>query len=333
MVIGGATGAAVWRVAHIAGLGSHDQLAFVIVGMAACFGAVAHAPVAVLLMVAEMTGSLALLPPAMVALVVASVAVGGTTIYRSQLGRRSDSPAHRFGFPAPGPSTTPVSEVMTRPRLVLDGSTPAGEALRRLTEMRLPGAPVVNPDGSFIGSAQTPVLRDLVGAGETGPVGRLADTEAMTLPAESGLDAAIEALPASKGGWVPVLDDRMQVLGIVSSTDLVRGWQQTMRQSVRALSAAARSTVLLEGRAGLEQPTPIATLGLPPGTTVVSVLRDGSLIFPDGRTELTTGDHVTVLTRQRHAGAATAALHLEQVSAKRPNRPLGEQRVNGVWTG
>jgi CIC family chloride channel protein len=42
---------------------------FVVVGMIACFGSVAHAPLSVMLMVAEMTGTLALLPPAMVAVV------------------------------------------------------------------------------------------------------------------------------------------------------------------------------------------------------------------------------------------------------------------------
>jgi CIC family chloride channel protein len=41
---------------------------FMVVGLIACFGSFAHAPLGLMLMVAEMTGSLALLPPAMVAL-------------------------------------------------------------------------------------------------------------------------------------------------------------------------------------------------------------------------------------------------------------------------
>jgi chloride channel protein, CIC family len=89
MVIGGATGAALWRTAELCGLHTHDQAAFVIVGMMACFGAVAHAPLAVMVMVAEMTGNVSLLPAAMTAIVIAVMVVGDTTIYRSQPATRS----------------------------------------------------------------------------------------------------------------------------------------------------------------------------------------------------------------------------------------------------
>ena len=49
-----------------------------------------------LLMVAEMTQNLALIPPAMLALMVSGLIMGERTIYRSQLGTRRDDPAgHR----------------------------------------------------------------------------------------------------------------------------------------------------------------------------------------------------------------------------------------------
>lgn len=314
MVVGGATGAALWRLGHLAGIASHDQVAFVIVGMAACFGAIAHAPISVLLMVAEMTGSLALLPPAMVALVVASLVVGETTIYRSQLRHRSDSPAHRFGFGLPAASSTPVTSVMSTPRLVFTADVLAVDALDQLEGCGLPGAPVVNSDGAFIGSLQTPVLAEAVGAQTDGPpVGRLADVEAMTLPADAGLDAAIDALPASKGGWVPVLDDRMHVVGIVSSADLIRGWQQTMRESVRSVAAAARTTTIVEGEVGagaVPDGVPLSRLPLPRGTIVVSLVRDGSLVFPESGTNLQSGDQVTVLARARAADEVKFVLGL-----------------------
>ncbi len=63
---------------------------YVIVGMAVVFGSVSHAPIAMLLMVAEMTGNLALVPLAMVAMATATLVVGDTTIYRSQLETRAD---------------------------------------------------------------------------------------------------------------------------------------------------------------------------------------------------------------------------------------------------
>ena len=99
MVIGGTLGAAMWRVLteveSALGIDANvgdSPAVYVIVGMAAVFGSVSHAPIAMLLMVAEMTGNLSLVPLAMVAIGAAAVVVGDTTIYRSQLEAREDSP-------------------------------------------------------------------------------------------------------------------------------------------------------------------------------------------------------------------------------------------------
>lgn len=73
-----------------------DAAPFVIVGMMALFGSIAHAPFAVMLMVAEMTGNLSLLAPAMLAIAVATLLVGDRTIYTSQLPNRASAPAHRL---------------------------------------------------------------------------------------------------------------------------------------------------------------------------------------------------------------------------------------------
>jgi CIC family chloride channel protein len=69
--------------------------------MMALFGSTARAPLAVMLMVAEMTDSLAMLAPAMLAIGIATLIVGDRSIYSSQLRNRSESPAHRFRFALP----------------------------------------------------------------------------------------------------------------------------------------------------------------------------------------------------------------------------------------
>lgn len=100
MVIGGTLGAAVWRVLHSLAPGTPFDSAvgpspgiYVAVGMVAVFGAISHAPLAMLVMVAEMTQNLAVVPGAMLALVVASLIVRERTIYRSQLATRHDRPS------------------------------------------------------------------------------------------------------------------------------------------------------------------------------------------------------------------------------------------------
>ena len=52
--------------------------------MVACLGSIAHTPLAAILMVVEMTGSLTVLPPAMLALGIASLITGEATLYSSQ---------------------------------------------------------------------------------------------------------------------------------------------------------------------------------------------------------------------------------------------------------
>lgn len=99
MVIGATLGAALWRLLHEIAPGSTfaDTVGaspgiFVAVGMVAVFGAISHAPIAMLVMVAEMTQNLAVVPPAMLALAISSLIVGERTIYRSQLATRADRP-------------------------------------------------------------------------------------------------------------------------------------------------------------------------------------------------------------------------------------------------
>ena len=99
MVIGAFLGAAVWRVFEplVPAMG-HNPAPYVIIGMMCCFGGISRAPLAVMLMVAEMTGSLSMLAPAMIAVGLAWLIVrrSDDTIYRSQLKSRADAPAQRL---------------------------------------------------------------------------------------------------------------------------------------------------------------------------------------------------------------------------------------------
>ncbi|MCW2553531.1 MAG: chloride channel protein [Mycobacterium sp.] len=101
MVIGGFVGAAIWRLADLAGLPGFPAGpgVFVVVAMMACFGSVAHAPLAVMIMVAEMTGSFSVLPGAMIAVGIAYLLItrSSVSIYRSQRLNRESAEAERRG--------------------------------------------------------------------------------------------------------------------------------------------------------------------------------------------------------------------------------------------
>ena len=152
MVIGGMLGATVWRLGHnVLPHMPASPAPFVIIGMMALFGSVAHAPFAMMLMVAEMTGNLSLLAPAMICVAVATAVVGDTTIYASQLPDRTHSPSHRLRMSFPLLHAMTAAEAMIPLRsaaditssLQVDERTPLDEALGLMTEADANGATVM----------------------------------------------------------------------------------------------------------------------------------------------------------------------------------------------
>ncbi|HYY08949.1 MAG TPA: CBS domain-containing protein, partial [Actinomycetota bacterium] len=281
---------------------------FVIVGMIACFGSIAHAPLAVMLMVAEMTGSLELLAPAMVAVGIATLIVGDHTIYEGQLKSRADSPANRFRFGMPLLGSVPIAEVMTAPRLTLRSDEPVERALAELRERGLKGAPVVGRDGSFVGSVAPERLAEQDG---DRPLSELLDTAAPSVHAGANLDAVVEALATMGVDWVPVLDDERRVVGVVAAADLIAGQRLALREALRRFEAWPRGTTLVEVRVGQGSTfvgRRIADGGWPPGSIVVTIQRDQQLLFPEPGTTLREGDVVSLLAATSVVDRLTAEL-------------------------
>ncbi len=99
IVIGCFVGAALWRLADLAGAPAlpAGPGVFIVLAMMACFGSVAHAPLAVMIMVAEMTGSFSVLPAAMITVGVAYLLIIRTDvgIYQAQRLDREAAAAER----------------------------------------------------------------------------------------------------------------------------------------------------------------------------------------------------------------------------------------------
>ena len=115
LVVGAGTGALIWRLFEPTGVVPHSPAAFVVVGMAACLGPVAHAPLAVLVMAVETVGSAELLGPGIIGVLVAGLVVGRTTLYRSQLDRRE--PVVPADTPVPVRADAPAPEISDAPGL------------------------------------------------------------------------------------------------------------------------------------------------------------------------------------------------------------------------
>ena len=99
IVIGAFVGAAIWRLGELTGLPGVPEGPgiFVVVGMMACFGSVSRAPLAVMIMVAEMTGSFSVVPGAIIAVGIAALLMSRTnvTIYEAQRLNRETAAAER----------------------------------------------------------------------------------------------------------------------------------------------------------------------------------------------------------------------------------------------
>jgi len=99
IVIGAFLGAAIWRLGELSGLPGVPNAPgiFVVVGMMACFGSVARAPLAIMIMVAEMTGSFSVVPGAIIAVGIAALLMSRTnvTIYEAQRLNRETAEAER----------------------------------------------------------------------------------------------------------------------------------------------------------------------------------------------------------------------------------------------
>ena len=298
MVIGGFLGAAVWRLSEGLPAVPHSPAPFVVVAMIACFGSIAHAPLAVMLMVAEMTGSLEMLAPAMVAVGLATVIVGDQTIYESQLRNRAEAPAHRARFGLPLLASMPVRAAMRPPRLALHDDIPVREALERLTELGLSGAPLTDGDRTYRGSVD---IDQLVRADPDAAVRSIA-ANLSAVPEEATLEAAVEIFATDHVTWVPVLDADRRVVGTVGTADLVAAYRRSLASSLESLPSIFPGSVLVEEMVHPESAVTgraIADVDWPAGAVVVAIQRDDQLLFPEPKTVIADGDVMSVFVPAR----------------------------------
>ena len=231
--IGGYLGASVWvafqAVPALQGW-IPNPAPLVIVGMMAMFAGVGRAPIAAVLMVSEMTGTLALLAPSMVAVVTSYYLVGPAfTIYRSQVRRRSDSPAHRGEYHVPVMKNVLVRDALNPKVITLTTEDTVERAYRILSERGFGGIPIVK-DHAIVGML---AVRDVLAV----PRDKLAETSVskvmttnvvLAYPEETLLEA-LEKMTLSDVGRLPVVRRGTRVLlGILTRTDLFRAYDRAV---------------------------------------------------------------------------------------------------------
>jgi chloride channel protein, CIC family len=300
LVIGAFIGASVWRLFEpiVPSMG-HNPAPYVIVGMMCCFGGISRAPLAVMLMVAEMTGNLSLLAPAMVAVGLAWFIVqrSDDTIYRSQLKSRADSAAQRLLLGMPILGNVSVRQAMAPPKLIMRGGSAPLAARHKMESAGVSGAPVVDDEDRFEG---TVALRDLlrIGRDTDRTMEALVDVSAPTVAVNEHLDVAVDAMATASPHWVPVLDSERRVVGTIATSDVVRGYRLGLLARLQDMhaegDASGSDRVRIESGSPLVG-QPLRNSGLPVSIIVTSIVRKQDLVVPSGNTVIEVGDELALI--------------------------------------
>jgi CIC family chloride channel protein len=227
MAIGGLLGAFMGGLFHMFGLFMWiDVSAAAIVGMVAFFCATAKTPIATIVMGSELTSGYGLLAPMMIATVVAYAASSlNSSIFKSQVTTRRESPAHRGEY-----DTSILRELKARDAsspqfLLVGGLTPIGDVL----DMMKAGAvdAVFFGDGlpGADGKLRVVSLNDVLAAQGTGrPV--LAAARSQEVPVISDTDSLYDAfnLLMSAGAEIIAVSRKGAIAGKISYKDIARAY-------------------------------------------------------------------------------------------------------------
>lgn len=225
LVIGGMLGAVVWALFRMIIPGFQPSpAAFVIVGMMSFFGGVGKVPVAVIVMVSEMTGTYTLLVPSMIATTLAYVITGKNTIYRSQVSSRADSPAHRAEYSVPLLQKLTVKDAMSKKVITVRPNSYLSEVADLMTKNRIKGIPVTDSNGDLIGII---TLSDILQIDPKERVEKTVETvmikdPVVTYPDED-LYVAFQKMAVNQIGRLPVVNaGNRRLIGIVTRGDIAR---------------------------------------------------------------------------------------------------------------
>ena len=208
-------------------------ISMVVIGMMAFFGGVSKSPIAVIVMVSEMTGSYELLAPSMLATTLAYLITGKHTIYSEQVPLREDSPAHVYDYIVL--RKVRVKDVMRKDIPVLSPETSPSEALSIMALHTLRGLPVVK-DSKVVGMVSYEDLKIKVDPDDMDRI-KVGDVMTkklvVTYPDETVYDAFNRMLEYDVA-QLPVIDrDSGKFIGLITRKDVRRAYDVLLSRQMK----------------------------------------------------------------------------------------------------
>ncbi len=214
-----------------------NPAAYVLVGMASFFAGVASAPIGAMLMVTEMTGGYALLPPLMLVSVLSILLSRGHSIYEHQVKDRFSSPAHLADLTINVLEEMRVADVY-RPSTTVASVEP-GTRFERVREMVLGSddatVPVVDAGGRLVGLLTAEQIRPVLDEHQLDTFIVAGDIAAppMVLQPDDDLFRAHELFRSSGCPQIPVVlaadpEDPFagRIVGMLDYRDMMRAYER-----------------------------------------------------------------------------------------------------------
>jgi len=197
---------------------------FAIVGMMAFFGGAAKSPLAVIIMVVEMTGGYGLLAPAMLAVTLAYLLTGRSSVFVNQVDSLEDSPAHAEEYETLVLKRVKVSDVM-RQRVQAVSPTTSLKTAQDLMQLdQIGGLPVVS-SGKLAGIVtRTDTLKIEPSKLAEIKTNEVMSKELVVVCPEEDLFSALNKMITKGVGRLPVVshENPEKLLGIIARADIAK---------------------------------------------------------------------------------------------------------------
>ena len=207
-------------------------LLLMVAGMAALSATIVGAPIAMVMLVFELTQSYDFAVAAMLSVVVATflshISFGHSLFDQQLSNRKIDISRGRSHLEL---SARTITDIISQQYLSFTPETSAGTVLDMMTKGQQTEAYCIDVQGNYIGKV---MLYDLVSTKRAQPAGSLAASDHIAISVNDSLQTAIERAADFVGETIPVLsEDGTQMAGIVTEGDVFSAYLDTQRDIQR----------------------------------------------------------------------------------------------------
>lgn len=222
LVIGGFLGAIIGIIFHSFGYFLEIQIStMAIVSMIAFFGAVSKAPISIIIMGSEMTGSYVLLPAMVIATVTAYILLGlKHSIYQNQFIAREESPAHRLEYQNPLLKKLLVKDSLNVIYPKVESTATINDVIKSASNSDSKTILVVSPTQTFLGTIDLDDVLKYQNKSDFVISSILKKSPTITI--DQSLYDALKIISNLENKILPVVNSENIVLGTVSVSDVMR---------------------------------------------------------------------------------------------------------------